>query len=97
MNGPYILFECSNEKLYFCHSFAIFQCCAVSFIENLTAESLNMPADEFENYMNGDVVSTSTWESALVICEVSYEFRFQSEVSPAKRLLSNDFLRRICS
>lgn len=66
----------SNNIVYFGNFSVIFQCCAVSFIENLTAESLNMPADEFENYMNGDVVSTSTWESALVICEVSFEFRF---------------------
>lgn len=56
----------------------------MSFIENLTAESLNMPADEFENYMNGDVVSTSTWESALVICEVSFEYQVYYEISPAR-------------
>lgn len=47
-----------------------FQCCAVSFIENLTAESLNMRPVEFEQYMAGEMVSTSTWECALVICEV---------------------------
>ncbi|XP_069669184.1 rab5 GDP/GTP exchange factor-like isoform X2 [Periplaneta americana] len=44
-------------------------CCAVSFIENLTAESLNMPIDEFEQYMTGEVVPPSTWESALTMCE----------------------------
>ncbi|XP_067008743.2 rab5 GDP/GTP exchange factor [Anabrus simplex] len=44
-------------------------CCAVSFIENLTAESLNMPMDEFEQYMSGKVVPPNTWESALMMCE----------------------------
>nr|CAD7570421.1 unnamed protein product [Timema californicum] len=44
-------------------------CCAVSFIENLTAESLNMPVEEFDQYMEGKVVPASTWESALMMCE----------------------------
>jgi hypothetical protein len=48
------------------------QCCAVSFIENLTAESLNMPVQEFEKYMSGEVIPPSTWESALMMCEVRY-------------------------
>ncbi|KAM7312575.1 rab5 GDP/GTP exchange factor isoform X1 [Ixodes scapularis] len=31
-------------------------CCAVSFIENLTADSLNIPAEEFERYVTGEAV-----------------------------------------
>lgn len=44
-------------------------CCAVSFIENLTAESLNMDEKDFNAYMSGERVPANTWESALMICE----------------------------
>ncbi|XP_053990404.1 rab5 GDP/GTP exchange factor [Hylaeus anthracinus] len=44
-------------------------CCAVSFIENLTAESLNMDEKAFNAYMSGEQVPANTWESALMICE----------------------------
>lgn len=48
------------------------QCCAVSFIENLTAESLNMAEKDFNAYMSGECVPANTWESALMICEVIF-------------------------
>lgn len=44
-------------------------CCAISFIENLTAESLLMPDDEFKQLMSGEKVCSSAWESALMACE----------------------------
>lgn len=42
----------------------------MSFIENLTAESLNMAEKDFNAYMSGECVPANTWESALMICEV---------------------------
>lgn len=44
-------------------------CCAVSFIENMTAQSLSLPDDEFEQYMSGEVVPTSTWDSSVMMYE----------------------------
>lgn len=46
----------------------------MSFIENMTAQSLNLPEDEFEQYMSGEVVPTSTWDSALMMYEASVFF-----------------------
>uniref|UniRef100_A0A6B2EM61 Putative vacuolar assembly/sorting protein vps9 n=1 Tax=Phlebotomus kandelakii TaxID=1109342 RepID=A0A6B2EM61_9DIPT len=44
-------------------------CCAISFIENLTAESLSMAEEEFEEMMSGEKMCNSAWESALLACE----------------------------
>ncbi|XP_059614271.1 rab5 GDP/GTP exchange factor [Phlebotomus argentipes] len=44
-------------------------CCAISFIENLTAESLSMADDEFRELMSGEKMCNSAWESALLACE----------------------------
>ncbi|XP_058462523.1 rab5 GDP/GTP exchange factor [Malaya genurostris] len=44
-------------------------CCAISFIENLTSESLSMSADEFNGLMAGEKTGPSAWESALMACE----------------------------
>lgn len=41
----------------------------MSFIENLTAESLSMSEEEFKGYMTGVIAPVSAWESALVACE----------------------------
>ncbi|GAB0090453.1 rab5 GDP/GTP exchange factor [Sergentomyia squamirostris] len=44
-------------------------CCAISFIENLTAESLSMAEEEFRELMSGEKLCNSAWESALLACE----------------------------
>nr|CAD7431957.1 unnamed protein product [Timema monikensis] len=75
----FFMYSCSFEGVsFFSKRFSLANqrsaCCAVSFIENLTAESLNMPVEEFDQYMEGKVVPASTWESALMMCEVRLIF-----------------------
>lgn len=48
------------------------QCCAISFIENLTYESLSMPQSEFNALMSGQMAIHSVWESALHFCEMMH-------------------------
>ncbi|XP_031623766.1 rab5 GDP/GTP exchange factor [Contarinia nasturtii] len=47
-------------------------CCAISFIENLTHESLSMPVSEFNALMSGQIAIHSVWESALMSCEMMH-------------------------
>ncbi|XP_013782947.1 rab5 GDP/GTP exchange factor-like [Limulus polyphemus] len=44
-------------------------CCAVAFIENLTAESLNLSQDEFNRYLSGEAVPPGGYEQNAFLCE----------------------------
>lgn len=44
-------------------------CCAISFIENLTFESVQLTKEEFDELMSGENQVHSAWESALMACE----------------------------
>ncbi|XP_023322153.1 rab5 GDP/GTP exchange factor isoform X2 [Eurytemora carolleeae] len=44
-------------------------CCAISFIENLEAESLNLPVHEFKQYMSGESIPPGSWQTNLIMCE----------------------------
>lgn len=50
----------------------MYQCCAISFIETLTHESLSMPQTEFNALMSGQIAIHSVWESALMSCEMMH-------------------------
>lgn len=44
-------------------------CCAVSFIEDLTAESLSISEHEFNDFMTHQQPVPSAWDCALMACE----------------------------
>ena len=41
----------------------------MTFIENLSAESVNMDPEEFETYTSGKSVPLESWRSNLLMCE----------------------------
>jgi hypothetical protein len=44
-------------------------CCAVTFIDSLTAESLNLPQDEFDQYMSGTTAPPGGYDHGILMCE----------------------------
>lgn len=70
------IFPSHNQILHFLvflmHLQFHLQCCAISFVENLTHESLSMPQNEFNALMSGKIVGHSVWESALMSCEMMH-------------------------
>lgn len=44
-------------------------CCAVAFIEDLSAESLNLSSEEFERYLSGEAIPTGYAEQNAAPCE----------------------------
>ena len=44
-------------------------CCAMSFIENMTAESINIDPKEFESYVTGKSVPPGSWRTSLLMCD----------------------------
>ena len=47
----------------------ILQCCALSFIETMSAESVNMDPEEFDAYFSGRAQPPGSWQSSLLMCE----------------------------
>ena len=45
------------------------QCCALSFIETMSAESVNMDPEEFDAYFSGRAQPPGSWKSSLLMCE----------------------------
>jgi len=69
-------------------------CCAISFIENLSAQSLSLPEEEFKLYMSGESIPPGSWETSLLMCEgiqtMSHNLKTLSELTELQERILSD-------
>lgn len=69
-------------------------CCGLSFVENLTAASLNLPQGEFDSYMSGEAIPPGSWEASLLMCEgiqtMSHNLKTLSDLSELQTKIMAD-------
>jgi len=70
-NINFITRFCNENKLRMGEAGYFFAnlCCAMSFIENMTADSINMDPVEFDSYVTGKTVPPGSWRTSLLMCE----------------------------
>jgi Rab5 GDP/GTP exchange factor len=69
-------------------------CCAISFIENLTHESVQLTKEEFDELMSGRNEIHPAWETALMACEsinlITSNMRIMKELNDRNNRLETD-------
>merc|ERR1712142_590579 len=69
-------------------------CCGLSFVENVTAASLNLPQGEFDSYMSGEAIPPGSWEASLLMCEgiqtMSHNLKTLSDLSELQTKIMSD-------
>jgi hypothetical protein len=69
-------------------------CCALHFVENLDAASLNLPQGEFDSYMSGEAIPPGSWEASLLMCEgiqtMSHNLKTLSDLSELQTKIMAD-------
>jgi Rab5 GDP/GTP exchange factor len=75
-------------------------CCAISFVENLTCESVQLSKDEFDELMSGESQVHSAWESALMACEslniISSNMKIMKDLNTRGHRLEDDASLFLC-